>query len=108
MLTHTENAEELEVFLQLISLKNCNEQTVDGHETIQTGSNWECESVFAWLRERVELNCAFQPSTSRFHSVFASFDEHTALVKSGNVAKKRVWRAVSGTCRWRNLDTVTC
>ena len=32
--------------------------------------------------------------------VLASYDEYTALVKSGNVASKHVWRAVSGTCRW--------
>ena len=30
----------------------------------------------------------------------ASYDECTALVKSGNVASKHVWRAVSGTYRW--------
>ena len=37
----------------------------------------------------------------------ASYDEYTALVKSGNVASKHVWRAISGTYRWWNLDTVT-
>ena len=30
----------------------------------------------------------------------ASYDEYTALVKSGNVASKHVTQAVSGTCRW--------
>ena len=30
----------------------------------------------------------------------ASYDEYTALVKSGNVASKHVWSAVSGTYRW--------
>ena len=30
----------------------------------------------------------------------ASYDEYTALVKSGIVASKHVWRAVSGTYRW--------
>ena len=29
-----------------------------------------------------------------------SYDEYTALVKSGNVARKHVWRAVSRTYRW--------
>ena len=32
--------------------------------------------------------------------VLASYDEYTALVKSGNAASKHVWRAVSGTYRW--------
>ena len=30
-------------------------QRVDGHETVQTGSSWKCESVLAWLMGRVEL-----------------------------------------------------
>ena len=37
----------------------------------------------------------------------ASYDEYTALVKSGNVASEHVRRAVSGMYRWWNLDTVT-
>ena len=32
----------------------------------------------------------------------ASYDEYTALVKSGNVASKRVWKAVKGAyCWWK-------
>ena len=32
----------------------------------------------------------------------ASYDEYTALVKSGNVASKHVWKAVKGAyCRWK-------
>ena len=32
----------------------------------------------------------------------ASYDEYTALVKSGNVASKHVWKAVKGTyCWWK-------
>ena len=30
----------------------------------------------------------------------ASYDEYTALVKSGNVASKHVWKAVKGACCW--------
>ena len=30
----------------------------------------------------------------------ASYDEYIALVKSGNVASKHVWRAVNGAYRW--------
>ena len=51
------------------------------------------ESVLAWLRVRVEFNCVFQPCTTRFFFgviVPASYDEYTALVKSGNVASKHV------------------
>ena len=32
--------------------------------------------------------------------VLASYDKYTALVKSGNVASKHVWRAVNGAYRW--------
>ena len=39
--------------------------------------------------------------------VYASYDEYTALVKSGNVASEHVKRAVSGRHCWWNLDTVT-
>ena len=41
---------------------------------------------------RVEINWVFQPCTSRlFGLVFlASYDEHTALVKIGNVASEHV------------------
>ena len=32
----------------------------------------------------------------------ASYDEYTALVKSGNVASKHVWKAVKGAyCWWK-------
>ena len=81
----------------------CTRQGLDGHETVQTGSSWKCESVLAWLRVRVEFNCVLQSCTSRFYLVDCSCvvrDEHTALVKIGNVASKHVWRAVSGTYRW--------
>ena len=37
----------------------------------------------------------------------ASYDECTALVKSGNVASEHVRRAISGMYLWWNLDTVT-
>ena len=47
----------------------CTRQGVDGHETVQTDSNCECESVFAWLRGRVEFNCVSQPCTSRLYLV---------------------------------------
>ena len=30
----------------------------------------------------------------------ASYDEYTALVKSGNVVTKHVWKAVNGAYRW--------
>ena len=43
---------------------------VDGHETVQAGLSWKFESVFAWLRVRVEFNCVFQPCTSRLNSAF--------------------------------------
>ena len=34
--------------------------------------------------------------------VLASYDEYTALVKSGNVASKHVWKAVKGAyCWWK-------
>ena len=34
--------------------------------------------------------------------VLASYDEYTALVKSGNVASKHVWKAVKGVnCWWK-------
>ena len=33
----------------------------------------------------------------------ASYDECTALVKSGNVASKHVWKAFCGTYRWWKL-----
>ena len=33
--------------------------------------------------------------------VLAPYDEYTALVKSGNVASKHVWKAVKGTYCWR-------
>ena len=70
MLTHTPGAKELEVFLPLMGLKCCSERNkVDGHETVQTGSDCECESVLAWLRGRVEFNCVFQPCTTRFNLV---------------------------------------
>ena len=32
--------------------------------------------------------------------VLASYDEYTALVKSGNGSSKHVWRAVCGTYHW--------
>ena len=72
MLTHTPGAKELEVFLPLMSpqVLQCTKQGVDGHETVQTGSHCECESVFAWLRERVEINWVFQPCTSRLYLVW--------------------------------------
>ena len=38
--------------------------------------------------------------------VLASYDEYTALVKSGNVASKHVWKAGKGAYCWWNLDTV--
>ena len=31
-------------------------------------------------------------------NVPASYDEYTALVKSGNVASKHVWKAIKGAC----------
>ena len=32
----------------------------------------------------------------------ASYDEYTALVKSGNVASKHVWKAIKGAyCWWK-------
>ena len=35
-------------------------------------------------------------------TVLASYDEYTALVKSGNVASNHVWRAVKGAyCWWK-------
>ena len=35
-------------------------------------------------------------------NVPASYDEYTALVKSGNVASKHVWKAVKGAyCWWK-------
>ena len=35
--------------------------------------------------------------------VLASYDEYTALVKSGNVASKHVWKAVKGAyCWWKS------
>ena len=71
MLTHTPSAKDLELFLPLMSLRSCSER-VDGHETVQTGSSWKCESVFAWLRERVEFSCVLQPCTTRFYLVDCS------------------------------------
>ena len=47
-------------------------QGVDGHETVQTGSDCECESVLAWLRGRVKINWVFQPCTSRLYLVWFS------------------------------------
>ena len=38
----------------------------------------------------------------------ASYDEHTALVKSGEVTSVHVRRIGSGMYLWWNLDTVTC
>ena len=37
---------------------------------------------------------------STWSIVPASYDEYTALVKSGNVASKHVWKAVKGAYRW--------
>ena len=82
----------------------CTRQGVDGHETVQTGSNCECESVLAWLRARVEFTwCipAMHVTCLLGLVVPASYDEYTALVKSGNVASEHVRRAISGTYhRW--------
>ena len=35
--------------------------------------------------------------------VLASYDEYSALVKSGNVASKHVWKAVKGAYCWWKL-----
>ena len=48
------------------------------------------------------LNSIVYPSHARHVSTWwivpASYDEYTALVQSGNVASKHVWKAVKGTC----------
>ena len=51
MLTHTPGVKELEV-LPLMRLMCCSERDkeFDGHKTVQTGPDIECESVLAWLR----------------------------------------------------------
>ena len=75
----------------------------------QTDSSWECENVLAWLTG--VLNSFVYSSHARHVSswliVFASYDEYTALVKSGNVASKHVWSAINERKAGGNLDTVT-
>ena len=69
----------------------------------------ECESVFAWLRGRVEINwcssIARHVSLCGLVRVPASYDEYTALVKSGEVTSVHVRRIGSGMYLWWNLDT---
>ena len=95
MLTHTPSAKELEMFLPLMSLRRCSEREkrVDDIVEVQTDSSLNFESVLAWLRGRVKFNYVFQPCINTFQFgeiVPTSYDEYTALVKSGNVASKHV------------------
>ena len=109
ILTHTPSAKEMEVFLPLMSLKSCRERDKELMATKQkTSSSWECENVIAWLTG--VLNSFVYSSHSRHVSswliVFASYDEYTALVKSGNVASTRLEHSMERIAGG-NLDTVT-
>ena len=67
-------------------------------------------SPIKWLKENTCRNTSFMlnsivyPSHARHVSTWlivpASYDECTALVKSGNAASKHVWKAVCETYRW--------
>ena len=73
--------------------------TSDG-EVLLHGYAVKCDVDPSKIRRNpIEFNCVLQPCTSRLYLclfVLASYDEYTALVNSGNVANKHVWRAVNG------------
>ena len=67
------------------------------------------------MAEGAVLNSIVYSSHARHVSTWlivpASYDEYTALVKSGNVASKHVWKAIKGAyCWWKPgyRDLLSC
>ena len=67
------------------------------------------------MAEGAVLNSIVYSSHARHVSTWlivpASYDEYTALVKSGNVASKHVWKATKGAyCWWKpgHRDLLSC
>ena len=111
MLTHTPGAKELEVFLPLMGLGCCSERDKELMVTRQYKPVTILNArVYSHGRggvlRSVGIPAMHDTSLCGLVSFLASYDQYTALVKSGEVTGEHVRRIGGGIYLWWNLDTV--